>query len=83
VTGGAAGVPAMIGSAVAIFPVRLSVYDMLGREVAVLVNEDLQPGSSAAQWESAGHASGTYVARLQGGSFVQTAVQTGLFQRSK
>ena len=55
----------------AVSPVRLSVYDMLGREVAVLVNEDLQPGSYAAQWESAGHASGTYVARLHAGSFVQ------------
>jgi len=44
---------------------------MLGREVAVLVNEDLQPGSYAAQWESSGPASGTYVARLHAGSFVQ------------
>jgi hypothetical protein len=52
-------------------PVRLSVYDLLGREVATLVNESLQPGSYVATWKSDGHASGSYVARLQAGSFVQ------------
>jgi hypothetical protein len=51
--------------------VRLSVYDMLGREVALLVDEAVAPGSYSTKWEPSGLASGTYVARLQAGPLVQ------------
>jgi beta-glucosidase len=44
--------------------VRLAVYDMLGREVAVLVDERKQPGVYAATWNAAGMASGVYIYRL-------------------
>lgn len=52
--------------------VRLAVYDMLGREVAVLVNEQKQAGVYAAQFDAAGLASGIYLYRLTAGSFVET-----------
>ena len=44
---------------------RLSVYDMLGREVAVLVNEEKMPGTYTATWDASGLASGMYIYRLQ------------------
>ena len=52
-------------------PVRLTVIDMLGREVAALVNEELEPGSYTVRfdaWEgSTRMASGTYLYRLTSG----------------
>jgi hypothetical protein len=52
-------------------PVRLSVYDVLGREVAVLVNGELAAGAYAAGFDARGLASGIYVWRLEAGSAVQ------------
>ena len=49
--------------------VRLSIYDVLGREVAVLVNEPKASGSYTATWNAAGVASGIYFYRLTGGGF--------------
>ena len=46
-------------------PVRLAVYDLLGREAAVLVNETLESGIFEATWNAAGAASGTSFYRLQ------------------
>lgn len=51
--------------------VRLAVYDLLGREVAVLVDETQAPGTYAATFDAAGLSSGVYVYRLTAGSFVQ------------
>lgn len=44
--------------------VRLAVYDMLGREVAVLVNERREAGSYSESWNAAGFSSGAYVYRI-------------------
>lgn len=44
--------------------VRLTVHDLLGREVAVLVNEERSPGIHTVAWNAAGMASGQYFARL-------------------
>jgi hypothetical protein len=52
--------------------VRLSVYDMLGREVAVLVNERKDAGSYEIKLEGHNLASGVYLYRLIAGDFVQT-----------
>ncbi|MBI5471921.1 MAG: T9SS type A sorting domain-containing protein [Ignavibacteriae bacterium] len=52
--------------------VSLKVFDILGREVAMLVNEVKQPGTYSVQWDASGIASGVYLYRLQAGSFVQT-----------
>ena len=52
--------------------VRLAVYDLLGREVAVLVNERKSPGSYAVKFDAAGLSSGLYFYRLQAGNLVRT-----------
>jgi hypothetical protein len=49
--------------------VTLSVYDVLGRDIAVLVNEPKSPGSYAVEFDATGLASGLYVYRLAAGSF--------------
>lgn len=45
--------------------VKLAVYDMLGREVSVLVNEQMAPGSYSVHFDGRGLTSGTYFYRLQ------------------
>jgi len=52
--------------------VRLAVYDLLGREVAVLVNEKKLPGSYDVRFDATGLSSGVYLYRLKAGNFVQT-----------
>ena len=52
--------------------VKLIVYDLLGREVAVLVNERKVVGSYEVKFDAAGLASGVYLYRLTAGDFVQT-----------
>ncbi len=46
----------------------LKIYDLLGREVATLVEGKLLPGSHKSRWNAAGHPSGVYIARLQAGA---------------
>jgi hypothetical protein len=48
--------------------VKLVVYDLLGREVMVLVNEKKAPGSYELPFNASGLASGVYICRLQCGS---------------
>jgi hypothetical protein len=48
------------------------VYDVLGREVRTLVNENLQPGSYEVTFDATGLASGVYLYRLRAGEFAQT-----------
>ncbi|MBI5472680.1 MAG: T9SS type A sorting domain-containing protein [Ignavibacteriae bacterium] len=50
----------------------LKVYDVLGREVATLVNEQKEAGTHQAQFDASGLASGTYMYRFTAGSFVAT-----------
>ena len=42
----------------------LKVYDMLGKEVATLVNENLNPGTYKTKFDASRLASGTYVYTL-------------------
>ncbi|MBI5022129.1 MAG: T9SS type A sorting domain-containing protein [Ignavibacteriales bacterium] len=50
----------------------LKVFDMLGREVATLVNEMKQPGVYSVTWDASQYSSGIYYYRLQAGNFVET-----------
>ena len=52
--------------------VNLTVYDILGRRVAVLVNERLGAGDHQVRFDGTRLASGVYFYRMQAGSFVQT-----------
>ncbi|MBK7259621.1 MAG: T9SS type A sorting domain-containing protein [Ignavibacteriae bacterium] len=45
--------------------VRLAVYDILGREVAVLVNEKKAPGAYQVRFDASSLSSGVYFYRLQ------------------
>ncbi len=40
--------------------VKVIIYDLLGREVATLVNEQLSPGSYSVDWDGSAFASGVY-----------------------
>ena len=40
------------------------MYDILGREVARLVDGNMEPGYHEVQWNGRGFASGIYIARL-------------------
>jgi hypothetical protein len=46
-------------------PVRLTVYDVLGRKVASLVDGEEQAGSHQVRFDGTGLASGVYIYRLQ------------------
>jgi photosystem II stability/assembly factor-like uncharacterized protein len=52
--------------------VKLAVYDLLGREVAVLVSEKKAPGTYEVRFDAKGLASGVYLYRLQAGDVVQS-----------
>lgn len=52
--------------------VKLAVYDILGREVAALVNAAQQPGSYEVSWDASGFASGIYFYTLTSGNFMAT-----------
>ena len=50
----------------------LKVYDVVGREVATLVNEQQQPGNYSVQFNASKFSSGLYFYTLRAGNFVQT-----------
>jgi len=50
----------------------LKVYDVLGNEVATLVNEEKPIGSYAVEFDATTLPSGIYFYRLQAGNFVET-----------
>jgi photosystem II stability/assembly factor-like uncharacterized protein len=54
------------------FRVRLAVYDVLGREVAVLMDERKEAGSYQVKFDGTNLPSGVYFYRMQAGDFVQT-----------
>jgi hypothetical protein len=52
--------------------VSLKVYDVLGREVARLLNDVKAPGTYTVTWDASGEASGVYFYRVTATSFVET-----------
>ncbi len=52
--------------------VKMSVVDVLGREVAVLVNEEKQPGRYQVTWNAEGMTSGVYYLWLQAAGETQS-----------
>lgn len=50
--------------------VTLTIFDELGKEVAVLYSGEMAPGWYTKEWNASGLASGIYFCRLQAGSFV-------------
>lgn len=52
--------------------VRLTIYDLLGRQVQVLLDEYKQAGAHTVTFDATGHASGVYFYRLRAGDRVET-----------
>ena len=52
--------------------VSLKIYNLLGREVALLVNEEKTYGTYTVKWNASGMASGVYFYRMQVDSFIET-----------
>ena len=52
--------------------VSIKIYDMLGREVKTLINEEKSTGSYNINFDASGLPSGVYFYRLQAGSFTET-----------
>jgi len=53
-------------------PVRLAVYDLLGREVASLADGRYPAGTHEARFDGSGLAAGLYIVRLDAGGAVET-----------
>ena len=52
--------------------VNLKVYDLLGREVITLVNEEKYPGTYEVKFDGSSLASGMYIYSFRAGDFIQT-----------
>jgi hypothetical protein len=57
--------------------VEITIHDLLGRRIAVLVNQVMEPGVYAMPWNAVDEAGvsvagGTYFYRMRAGSFVKT-----------
>jgi hypothetical protein len=52
--------------------VTLRIYDLLGREIATLVNEEQLPGWKKVQWNAKDVSSGVYFYKIITDSFVAT-----------
>jgi hypothetical protein len=63
--------------------VTLKVYDILGREVATLVNGNRQPGVHTVRFDASALSSGVYSYRLQAGSFSRARTMLLLKRNSK
>jgi photosystem II stability/assembly factor-like uncharacterized protein len=56
--------------------VRLIVYDVLGNEIAALVNEEKEPGVYEVEFDGNNLSSGIYIYQLKAGSFVSSKKMT-------
>lgn len=56
--------------------VSVKVFDLLGREVAALVNETMHPGTYTVEWIAGEMPSGVYLYQIQAGPFVATKKMT-------
>jgi photosystem II stability/assembly factor-like uncharacterized protein len=52
--------------------VELKVYDVIGKELATLLSEQLKPGQYEVEWEAAAYPSGVYFYKLSSGDFTET-----------
>ncbi len=52
--------------------VTLKVFDVLGKEIATVVNDNLPAGDYKREWDASGIASGTYLYKLQSGEFTDS-----------
>jgi len=51
---------------------RLSIYNILGVEIEILINEKLNPGTYEVNWDAKSYSSGIYYYSLESGDFTET-----------
>jgi hypothetical protein len=56
--------------------VTVKIFDILGREVAALLNEEKPAGTYSIQWDASNMSSGVYFYRFHAGSFMETKRMT-------
>jgi hypothetical protein len=61
-----------VGTARELSDVNLKVYDILGREVATLVNKKQKPGNYEVIWDASEQSSGVYFYQIQAGEYIET-----------
>jgi VWFA-related protein len=69
---GEAVIPFALGGVATPQPVRLEVFDVLGRRMALLVDRDVLPGNHIARFNAEGIAPGMYIYRLSSGGVITT-----------
>lgn len=52
--------------------VTLKIFDLLGREVATIVSDEMSAGSYSKQWNAGNMSSGVYLYRLRAVNFTET-----------
>jgi hypothetical protein len=52
--------------------VRISIFDVSGKEVTVLVNEQLQPGTYQTDWNASAYSSGVYFCKIAAEKYTDT-----------
>lgn len=50
----------------------MKIYDAIGREISILVNEELKPGTYEVSWDASNYSSGVYFYTLSSHNFTQT-----------
>jgi hypothetical protein len=53
-------------------PVRVKVFDLLGREVTTLLNKIMKAGTYSITWDASSMPSGVYFYNMQAGNFIDT-----------
>ena len=56
--------------------VMIKVYDVLGNEIAILVNEEKPKGNYEVEFDGSDLASGIYIYQLRAGNFIETKNMT-------
>ena len=65
-------IPASLNSSKGEALVKLKIYDILGREIEVLVNEEQKPGYYEVKWDACNQSSGVYFYQLAAGNNIIT-----------
>jgi hypothetical protein len=51
---------------------EISIFDMMGRKIETLVNQNLNAGSYEVKWNASSYSSGIYYIRMQTGNYIET-----------
>jgi len=52
--------------------VTITIYDMMGREIEILIAQEMSPGRFTQQWNASKLSGGIYICELRSGSYKQT-----------